>query len=162
MILSRNTDKQWCGCWKGMNANSMTMATISINVIYNKVWKDEKLQHVSKNKKRPFTLAICRNLIFAKLKSVVFHESHMTLLCASQNPNLTFRLSSEMHATTLFCFKWYILLLEWHPDSSFWSRRKFIHQITRKCCYFMLQNRCYPSDDVTPSALMVVTYVLLY
>ena len=119
MILSRNTDKQWCGCWKGMNANSMTMATISINVNLQQSMKRRKIATCLKKQETSLHFSDLPQSDLRKAESVVFHESLVTLLCASQNPNLTVRLSSKMHATTLSCFKWYILLLEWHPDSSF-------------------------------------------
>ena len=43
MVLSRNTNKEWRGCWKGTNANSMTMATININVNLQQSMKRRKI-----------------------------------------------------------------------------------------------------------------------
>ena len=59
------TNKQWRGCWKGTNANSIT-TTISTNINLQQSIRIQKKLNVSKDKKRPFTLTIRRDLIFLK------------------------------------------------------------------------------------------------
>ena len=56
-------------------------------------YQNTKKLNASKGKKRPFTSTIRRDLIFLQL-SVIFYESHVTLLCVFLNPGLTFLLSS--------------------------------------------------------------------
>ena len=78
-----------------MNISSITTDANGINVNFQESIKRRKTsQYVSKDKKRPLTLTIGHDLIFVHFEVYFFLRNHVTLLCASLNPGLTFRLSS--------------------------------------------------------------------
>ena len=94
--LTNNGLLTMVNCSKRTHVNSVTTATISINVnLQQSIKIAKKVKYLSKDKKRPFTFKIRHDLIFVRFEAYFFFlRKSDDPLCISLNPDLAFRLSS--------------------------------------------------------------------